>query len=44
MKKFKSKHNDLLNYFIYDNRLLSQSYLKKCKEFFKKKSNNHTII
>ena len=36
MKKIKSNHNNLLNYFIYDHKLLNQSYLKKCEKFFNK--------
>ena len=36
MKKIKSNHNNLLNYFIHDHKLLSQPYLKKCEKFFNK--------
>ena len=35
MSKIKSKHNNLLNYFLYDHKYLSKQYLKKCKKFFK---------
>ena len=35
MSKIKSKHNNLLNYFLYDHKYLSKEYLKKCKKFFK---------
>ena len=34
MNKIKSKHNNLLNYFLYDHKYLSKEYLKKCKKFF----------
>ena len=33
MKKIKLNHNNLLNYFIYDNKKLSKEYVKKCKKF-----------
>ena len=33
--KVRSKHNNLLNYFIYAERDLSSAYVKKCKKFFK---------
>ncbi len=29
----RSKHNNLLNYFIYDHKLLSKAYVRKCKKF-----------
>ena len=32
-KKVRSKHNDLLNYFIHDKRDLSPAYVKKCERF-----------
>jgi len=32
----RSKHNDLLNYFIHDERDLSPAYVKSCKKFLKK--------
>ncbi len=31
--KIRSKHNDLMNYFIHDERDLSPAYVKKCKKF-----------
>ena len=33
MKKIRSKHNDLLNYFMYDNKYLSKEYVKKSEKF-----------
>ena len=35
MKKIRSKHNDLLNYFMYDDKELSKEYVKKSKKFLK---------
>jgi len=35
MKKIRSKHNDLLNYFIHDPRDLSPAYVRSCEKFFK---------
>jgi hypothetical protein len=32
-RKIKSKHNDLMNYFIHDERDLSPAYVKKCERF-----------
>ena len=29
----RSKHNNLLNYFLYDNKALSKAYVRKCKNF-----------
>ena len=29
----RSKHNNLLNYFLYDDKDLSKAYVKKCKNF-----------
>jgi len=37
----RSKHNNLLNYFIYDNKDLSKNYVKKCKRFLKNQLNNN---
>ena len=34
-KKIKSKHNNLLNYFIHDRRDLSPAYVRSCEKFFK---------
>ena len=33
MKKIRSRHNDLLNYFMYDNKYLSKEYVKKSKKY-----------
>ena len=35
MRKIRSKHNNLLNYFLYSDKYLSPAYVKKCKKFFK---------
>ena len=35
MKKIRSKHNDLLNYFIHDPRDLSPAYVRSCEKFFR---------
>ena len=29
----RSKHNNLLNYFLYDEKDLSKAYVRKCKNF-----------
>lgn len=34
MKKVRSKHNNLLNYFLHDEKYLSKKYVSKCKKFF----------
>ena len=34
-KKIRSKHNNLLNYFIHDERDLSPAYVRKCKKFLR---------
>ena len=31
--KIRSKHNDLLNYFVHDKRDLSRAYVRKCERF-----------
>ena len=31
----RSKHNNLLNYFLYDDKDLSKAYVRKCKKFLK---------
>ena len=31
--KVRSKHNNLLNYFVHDKRDLSRAYVKKCERF-----------
>jgi hypothetical protein len=33
MASIRSKHNNLLNYFLYDEKLLSKAYVRKCKKF-----------
>ena len=37
-RKVRSKHNDLLNYFIHDERDLSPAYVASCRKFFKELS------
>ena len=32
----RSKHNNLLNYFLYDKKDLSNAYVKKCEQFLNK--------
>ena len=32
----RSKHNNLLNYFLYDKKDLSNVYVKKCEKFLNK--------
>jgi len=34
-RKIRSKHNNLLNYFIHDKRYLSKAYVRSCEKFFK---------
>ena len=34
----RSKHNDLMNYFIYDEKDLSPAYVASCRKFFKELS------
>ena len=36
MTKIKSKHHDLLNYFLYDDKYLSEDYVKKSREYLTK--------
>jgi hypothetical protein len=36
MASIRSKHNNLLNYFLYNDSQLSPAYVRKCKKFFKK--------
>ena len=31
--KVRSKHNNLINYFIVDHKYLSKEYIRKCKKF-----------
>ena len=33
MKKLRSKHNNLLNYFIHDRQDLSPAYVRKCEKY-----------
>lgn len=33
MASIRSKHNNLLNYFLYNDSELSPAYVKKCKKF-----------
>ncbi len=35
MRKVRSNHNSLLNYFIHDERDLSPAYVKHCEKFLK---------
>jgi len=37
----RSKHNDLLNYFILDHKKLSKQYIKKCKDFLENEIKNN---
>ena len=36
MARVRSKHNNLLNYFIHDRRDLSPAYVASCEKFLKK--------
>ena len=38
MASIRSKHNNLLNYFICDHRHLSKAYVNKCKKFLSRNS------
>jgi len=44
MAKIRSKHSDLLNYFVYDDKDLSREYVRKSKKFLKSIKNNKVII
>jgi uncharacterized protein YbbK (DUF523 family) len=44
MAKIRSKHSELLNYFIYDDKDLSKEYVRKSKKFLKSIKNNKVII
>ena len=44
MAKIRSKHDNLLNYFIYDDKDLSREYVRKSKKFLKSIKNNKVII
>ena len=35
MKKIRSKHNNLLNYFIHDNQDLAPGYVRNCQKFLR---------
>ena len=39
----RSKHNDLLNYFIYDDKELSKEYVKKSEKFLQSIKNKKVI-
>ena len=40
----RSKHNDLLNYFIYEDKDLSKEYVRKSKKFLNSIKNKKVII
>jgi len=40
----RSKHNNLLNYFLYDKKDLSRAYIKSCDKFFKEIKNKNGVI
>jgi len=44
MAKIRSKHSDLLNYFIYEDKDLSKEYVRKSKKFLNSIKNNKVII
>ncbi len=41
MPRVRSKHSDLLNYFIHDKRDLSPAYVRSCEKFLKEISRKH---
>ena len=43
MAKIRSKHSDLLNYFVYDDKDLSKEYVRKSKKFLKSIKNKKII-
>ena len=43
MAKIRSKHSDLLNYFIYEDKDLSKEYVKKSRKFLKSIDNKKVI-
>ncbi len=43
MAKIRSKHNNLLNYFIYDDKDLSKEYVKNSKKFLNGIKNKKVI-
>ena len=44
MTKIRSRHNDLLNYFIYEDKDLSKEYVKKSRKFLNSIKNKKVII
>ena len=44
MAKIRSKHSELLNYFMYDDKDLSKEYVRKSKKFLNSIKNNKVII
>jgi|TARA_A100001515_G_scaffold33363_2_gene25987 hypothetical protein len=44
MSKVRSKHDNLLNYFIYDDKDLSKEYVRKSKKFLNSIKNKKVII
>ena len=44
MAKIRSKHSDLLNYFVYDDKDLSREYVRKSKKFLNSIKNKKVII
>ena len=44
MAKIRSKHNNLLNYFIYDDKDLSKEYVRKSKKFLNSIKNKKVVI
>ena len=41
MARIKSKHNNLLNYFICDKRDLAPAYVRKCEKYLEEISRKH---
>ena len=44
MARIRSKHDNLLNYFIYDDKDLSKEYVRKSKKFLNSIKNKKIII
>ncbi len=44
MAKIRSKHSNLLNYFIYDDKDLSKEYVRKSKKFLNSIKNKKVVI
>ncbi|BCV05933.1 MAG: hypothetical protein CM15mV121_120 [uncultured marine virus] len=40
----RSKHNNLLNYFLYDKKDLSNAYVKKCEQFLMLINENKKVM